>query len=329
MPRIAGRQVAVGIGIEATPDTAVAPTFYPMWTSYSIQGVADKSPHRGSRGTRNAYQDSYIRRKYSSGTVQAVASTRWASYAFALALGVVSPALASGESAVWAKTITPQENNAAMKTATVTGKNGSIVTDRFTNVVANTLSLEVSDDWALIGIDVLGGFPDTSSPTESFIDEYMFAYPDTTLRFGADLAAAAAASPLPVKAFNLSINNNIMIDEAFRSGSAEPISGGFTGGVREVTGSYTLAFENTTELNKYLANTRNALIVTMEGTDTIGVASKEKIVIRLGALSLTNAPKSYDQDGLVMITQEFTVETDATDGDISVIITDTEDGTDL
>src|SRR5690606_35067223 len=125
-----------------------------------------------------------------------------------------------------------------------------------------------------------------------------------------------------LKSFNLNINNNIQLDEAFLSGSNDIATGGLIPGALEVTGSYSLQFENTTELAKYEANTKNAVIATFTGAD-IGEANNgvEQIKISLGRIVLTKPPITYNIDGLVILEQEFTVEFEATDGDIEVVVT--------
>jgi hypothetical protein len=110
-----------------------------------------------------------------------------------------------------------------------------------------------------------------------------------------------------------------MLDEAFLSGSNEIADGGLVNGKLEITGSYSLHFADTTELAKYKANTKNALIVTFEGA-LIGSSSKETMQFKLGRLVLTKPPVEYSVDGLVTLSQEFTVEYDATDAELTAIV---------
>ena len=103
------------------------------------------------------------------------------------------------------------------------------------------------------------------------------------------------------------------------SGANTITAGNLIPGRVEITGSYSLHFADTTELAKYQANTKNALIVTFEGS-LIGSTSKETIQFKIGRLVLTKPPVEYNIDGLLVLTQEFTVEYDATDVELTAIV---------
>ena len=140
-----------------------------------------------------------------------------------------------------------------------------------------------------------------------------------TAKFGTSLSNAAGNSATPLKSFSLNINNNVQLDEAFLSGANTITSGRLVNGRLEITGSYSLHFENTTELNKYKANTKNALIVTFTGS-LIGASSLETIQFKLGRLILTAPPVEYNAEGLLILNQEFTVEYEATDLELQAIV---------
>lgn len=315
MAKIGGTQVNVGIGLESTAGTAVSATVFPKWSELSLQGVVEKTMLKSARGIRNETSDSKIRRKYSKGSLGVVPNVKNAAPLFYLALGSLST---SGPTdSAYTHTITPQDANASMKTATVILEEGGIQTERFANVVANALNLECSDDYGKLTADLLGGFPDTSTLSESFSQPTEFAYSDYTAKFGTSFSNAASQSATPLRGFSLNINNNVLLDEAFLSGAVTPAAGAFVAGRLQITGSYTLQFADTTELAKYKANTKNALIVQFTGA-LIGASSVETLTIKLGKLILTNPPLEFNLDGLVMLKQEFTVEHDPTDGAIEV-----------
>lgn len=140
------------------------------------------------------------------------------------------------------------------------------------------------------------------------------------------MASGALPNALPLAAFSLSINNNVLFEEAFLSGSAQPQVGGFMAGTLEVKGSYTLHFSDTTELNKYKANVKNAAIFTLLGAQ-VGLVSQEKIQFKLGRLVLGKAPMEYQIDNITVLKQEFDVEYDATDKEVTCVVTNTYAGT--
>jgi len=133
----------------------------------------------------------------------------------------------------------------------------------------------------------------------------------------------------PTGLLNLTLNmaNNVLFDEAFLSGAATPVNGGFVAGSLQIKGSYTLQFADTTELAKYQQNTLNALVVVLNGAKIGVVPTLEQVVLKLGKLVLTKAPVEYQIDGLNYIKQEFEVQYDATDKELSAVVTNTYAGT--
>lgn len=316
------------MAIESTPGTSASPTIYPQWNDFSLQAVVEKSQFNSARGMRHAVSDSKIRRKYGSGSVGVVPNVEIAPYFFKLAMGSLSTDTAEGETSVYEHTITRLDDNASMPTSTFVVKQGGVVTEEYTNVVANSLNLEVSDDYGNLTMEMLSQSPSTGvSLTPTYTKETQFSYTDLEVRFGTDISTAEGNSATKLKSFSININNNFLEDEAFLSGSPEPADGGFVAGNQEITGSYTLQFENTDELDKYKNNTKEACVVSFKGA-SIGSAEQEEIKLKLGRLILTAAPKEYNMDGLVILSQEFTVEHDATDGTLTAVITNENSGDD-
>jgi hypothetical protein len=318
MAKTSGTQTNIGIGIESTPGTAVAATHFPKWTEFSLQAIVEKEMLTSQRGVRNSASDSMIRRRFSRGSLGVIPNGDIAPIFFYLALG--SKAVAGPTDGTYAHTFTVQNANASMKTATVLAEDGAIVTERYANCVVDTLGLEVSDGWARMTAGILGGFPDTGSVTESFSQENEYAYHQMTVKFGTSLSNAASQDPTPLKSFNLNIANNVLLDEAFLSGSNTPAAGAFVAGRFQATGSYSLHFSDTAELAKYKANTKNAAIMTFTGAVTGGGTTPESITIKLGRLVLTGEPKEYNLDGLTVLNQQFEVEYEASDKEVQVII---------
>lgn len=327
MPKITGRQVKIGIAPEATPGTAVSPVIYPKVADFSLQGVAEKSPFESARGIRNASSDSYTQRKYSEGSITVVPNVAITPHIYKAALGSLSTTQNADTSGnVYDHEITPDNSDAEPSTLTVEVEDGGVVNEQFTNVVVGSANIQASDDYAELTVDCIGQFPSTGSLTESYTSEYEFAYNDMEVSFGSDVSTAESADHTPLQSFELNIENNPMLDEAFLSGNNTIPDGGLPVGDMEVTGSYSLHFENTDELDKYKNNTKEACVVEFLG-GSIGDSATETLRFELGRLSLTSPPKEYSVDGLIVLNQEFTVEHEATDGDITVKITNDDDGT--
>lgn len=319
MAKTAGTQVNIGLGIEsyAAPGVAVAETVFVPWLDYSFQGISEKSHFTAARGIRNQSSNSMIRRKYSQGSFGAAADVKTMPYFLSLAMGSVS---SSGISdSAYTHTFTINNTNATPRTATITTEEGGVQTAQYLNCVCNSFNFEVTDDYAKVTVEMIGQFPGTDTISESYSQETEFAYHQYTAKFGTSLSAAAGNSATPLKSFKLNINNNVLLDEAFLSGSNEITDGNLVMGRLQITGSYSLHFTDTTELAKYQANTKNAVIVTFEGA-LIGSTSKETITFKLGRIVLTKPPVEYNIDGLIVLNQEFEVEYEATDLELQAIV---------
>lgn len=319
MAKTSGTQVAVGLGIEsyAAPGVAVAETVFIPWTDFSLQSISEKTMFTSARGLRNMSSNSMIRRRYSQGSVGFIPNIKTMPYALSLAMGAVS---SSGVSdSAYTHTFTINNTNATPRTATMTIEEGAVQTAQYLNCVCNSMNFEVSDGYAKVTMELIGGFVGTDTISESYANETEFAYHQYTAKFGTSLSNASGNSATPLKSFSLNINNNILLDEAFLSGANTITAGNLVTGRLEITGSYSLHFTDTTELAKYQANTKNAMIVTFEGS-LIGATSKETIQFKLGRLVLTKPPVEYNIDGLLVLQQEFTVEYEATDVELTAIV---------
>lgn len=319
MAKTGGTQVSVGLGIEsyAAPGVAVAETYFIPWAEFSMQGVSEKAHFTSVRGIRNSSSNSMIKRRYSQGSIGFIPNVKNMPYALSLALGGVS---SSGISdSAYTHTFTVNNTNATPRTATITVEEGAIQTVQYLNCVCDNFSFEVSDEYAKCTLDMIGGFAGTDTISETFANETEFAYHQYTAKFGTSLSAAAGNSATPLKSFKLDLKNNVQLDEAFLSGANTITAGNLVNGRLQITGSYSLHFSDTTELAKYQANTKNALIVTFTGS-LIGSTSAETIQFKLGRLVLTKPPVEYNIDGILVLTQEFEVEYEATDLEMQAIV---------
>lgn len=449
MSRVGGTETNVSAGIEATPGTPVAPTYSFKWSDLSLQGIAEKSLFTSQRGVRNEVSNSMIKRKYGRGNIGVVPNPKSVPFLFYLALGSLSTA--GPTDSAYTHTITVQNANGSMKTATFVVERGAEVCERFAGCVVDTLTLDVSDDYGKLTAALMGGYPDSTTLSESFAQETEFAYSQMLARFGSTLTVAAGSAalevmtsdatapadgatitvgpitytfktaltnggntpyevlinttaaaaltnlkkainasgtpgtdyghgtvahplvfattitataltvqalqsgtaansiatttagtshitwagatmnsgtpgtgpnPTPLKAFSVTVDNQVDDSNAYLSGQNTPVPGGFTAGRLKVTGSYTLPFDTAAEYNAYLANTKNALIVTLQGA-MIGATTPELVTIKFGRLVLTGEPIQMNLGGITMIQQTFQAEYEATDKEITVVVQNT------
>ena len=135
------------------------------------------------------------------------------------------------------------------------------------------------------------------------------------------------SGPVGLLNFSLSGANNVLFDDAFLSGAATPVAGGFVAGSLQLKGSYTIQFSDALELQRYQQNTTRSLVIVLNGARVGVVPSLEQMVFKFGKLVLTKAPVEYQLDGLNYIKQEFEVQYDATDKELTAVVTNSADGT--
>ena len=454
MAKISGRQVEIGIGIETTPNTAVACADYFKWDNFSLVAYSDKEFLDSARGIRNKHSNSIITEQYGKGAIEFAPTVDILPYVLGMFLGVRNTATAAGESAVYVHTFTVQNANTSMKTATLAIKQGGLQTEQYCNTVADSLSVTIGKGIGKAKVGLIGNFPSTVSAIyPSYTQDTLFSRNQMLAYFGASVSAAlgtaalttltsdatapadgativiggvtytakttltgapyevlinttaaafiinlkkaingtgvagtdygvntvahtqvyattlttttlvivarangtpsnaiattqagtshctwagttmtsgtpgTGAGPTPLVEITFDGANAVQFADAFLSGSAQPIAGGFIAGPLTLKGSYTLHFADTVEYSKYLNGTNNNLVVVLTGALLGVVPTPESIVLKFGDIVLTKPPVEYKKDGLMLLKQEFEVQYDATDKELTALVTNGYAGT--
>lgn len=269
-----GRLGWIGIALEATPGVPVNPTDYLPFLETSIQDRHTPIADVSARGIRDEQADSQVGKQWGEGNLRINLDPTLAPYLIGLALGDFGTPASNG-SGVYTHTLVRNNSN--------TPKTASIIQDRSTDrllfpySVVNTLELSFDDGLAEINIQQLSRQAATSvSGTLTTTSGTLFAFRHATIGMGTTIAAAEAATPLKVRSFNLTINNNS--EAQFVSGRRDPdsiIHKNFN-----VSGSFRVAFENTTQRDYFMNLTKNALVCTFLGNG-IGGGFSEYVKFRL------------------------------------------------
>jgi len=194
MTIISGRQVEIGIGIEATAGTPVAATNYFKWDNFSMQAMSDKGTLKSARGIRNEISNSIILKQYGKGSIEFSPTVDMIPYALRLAMGTIASGAHSGEAAVYDHTVTVQNAHASMKTATFIVKQGGTQIERYANCVVDTLDLEIGTELAVCKLGLLGQFPTTGALTASYTKDTLFSRNIMFATFGTTLTTAASTA---------------------------------------------------------------------------------------------------------------------------------------
>lgn len=289
---------AVGIGVEAVAGTAVTPTHWLQFASAPT--LNDKYEYENitpARGRVEASQGQKLMKIYGEGNVEVILDDITSVIPFGLILGSVASASAGG--GLYDHTITTNNTNTA-KTATLVFDR---VTDTrtFPNGILEQLDIKVSDGFAMMSMAFKSRESATGSAAESYTTVANFNFKDLAVQFGVDVAAATAASPTPLSGIDLSIKREVSM--AFQTGQNYPQALSYK--TLQVTGNYSLLFGATTDRDKYLANTANAMILTFTN-------GSNSVKITLPRVLISAWEPSNDLEDIVIQTADFSAHYDTT-----------------
>lgn len=293
------RRGGVGIGLEAVAGTPVAPTHWlQVEGNPTINDKFEFANIESARGRVEKSQGQKLMKKKGEGAVEMILDEIACVLPLAMILG--SGASASAGGGLHTHTLTIANSN--------TPKTGTIVVDRITDVrkfagaVATGIELKVSDGFAMLKMDFVSNESATGTASESYSTVTNFSFKELTAKFGVDTSAANAASATPLSGVDLAIKREAEV--IYQSGSNSPAK--IAHKTLETSGNYSLLFEATTDRDKYLNETANAMILTF--TDADG----NSIKITLQKILINNWEPSNAINDIVTQTADFIAHYDAT-----------------
>lgn len=293
---------AVGIGVEAVAGTAVTPTHWlQLAAAPTVNDRYEYENVETGRGRVEKSQTQKLMKTFGEGNLEVILDETTSPIPFGLILGTTSSATAGGD--LYDHTITISNSN--------TPKTATLVMDRvtdtrtFANAVLEELSLKVSDGFASLTMAFKSDESATGSATESYTTVTNFNFKELSAKFGADVSAATSASATPLSGVDLTIRRDVEL--TFQSGSNSPASISYK--TLSVSGNYSLLFGATTDRDKYLNNTANALILTF--TDD----NSQYVKITLPKVMIKNWEPSNDLDEIVTQTADFEAHYDSSQGE--------------
>lgn len=317
-----GREGFLGIDFEDSPGSGgETPKKYLPWTACTLHNVVEVLDDEAAKGIRERAWGSVAARERGEGDITILLDAKNAPYLLYPGLGdIARTPLVSG---VYKHTLT--RKTGSIPTTICLNFNNVVDTRMFHYGTVNTLELVFSDGFAELTAGILTKKPTVGSGTRKITEEQVLAFKDASIQFGTDLTAAALATPTPLSAFTLTINNNA--EAQFCSGSSSPAQ--ISMGQFEAGGNYTLFFENDDEREAHELQTKRAMIVTFTGATLTEVPlQKELIVIKIPQFHITDRGVDTAPAGFVTENPTFVADYDSTVGvakSISIEITNDED----
>jgi hypothetical protein len=295
-----GRLGYLGLGIESPAGTVKTPDVFLNYNGeVSLNEKVDYIPIQNAQSRREVNNDSVTGKKYSEGDVPMIFDVVQTGYLAKLALG--NELYAAGTPSV--HTFYPTVSGNAVLTATLYYGRGDNDVLQSTYNAINTLDIEVADGLATMTAKFMGQYPTSgTAQTITSTSGTFFTFGNYTAKFGNTLALAAAASATKLNDLKISINNNLQ--PIYRSGSTSVDIIRSKG--LEITGSYTLFFESTTDRDAYRNITKRAMQITLTGN------TNESVVINVPHIRINEWAPKTGLDDFFVENVSFTAELDTT-----------------
>lgn len=326
MAKVIGRTGAIGIAVEGTKGTPVAPTFFVPVQSYSFDDKVEYVKNDSAMGRIEEFNDADIIKEWSEG--------EYGGKIFIDSVGAELTAVFGQSPTSTERTTTDVFDHAyeLLNSNDHASLSLSYVDDiqdlRFPYGMVNTWSLEVAvDDYVKRTINLIGKKSGSVTNSPAFTNEVEFIPSMVSVKLATNAAGLDAATAINVTSFSLEIAKNA--EALYVLGSKEPediINKQFG-----VTGSIEMYFEDTTQRAKALTNVHQAIRVSMIDTTTNLLASGHNPELRfdLNEVVFSEFERGWDSNDPLKQTLNFEALVSVTDDAmITARLTNTQDGSD-
>ena len=298
------RKEQLGIALEATPGTAVAPTHYIPFLECSLEEKLEIISDNQAKGRRlGEGSDAVEGKKSGEGKIEVVLDPDTAPYWLALAFGAIESA-PDGDN--FAHTCELSEENDPL-TASI-WRDRVVDAVQFVNAVVDTLELTFADDVAKLSMDIKSKYPAAEeSPggagviaAEQNLNYYTFR----------NAKVEIGEATIKVKEFSLKVENEAEVIYAPGSNDVDRI----VVKTPKVSGSFTLLFESLTQKAAFEGLTKNAMVITFTGD------GDDEIVITIPQFRVDKWNQGGGIDDISEETIEFIAE-DANESPLGAAIT--------
>lgn len=303
-----GRLGYLGLAIEASSGSAEAsPDVFIPYTENTLRGHHESYGDIASHTTRIKDYGSVSGKKWGEGSVTMYLDGTNIGYLLKMALGSEVRTQKNASPPVHDHALYPTVSGNAVTSATLWDYKGVDV-EQYVYGAVDTCELEITTDGiATISSSIMAKFPSTvSAPALTTTSGTLYTFKDMNAYFGDTPVAALAGSATKLTNFKMQISNNLTLN--YKSGSSSPDT--ITTGSMEVTGSYTLFFENATDRDRYYALTKKSLVVRLTGAGLGAGGYTELVDIVLKKLRIEDVEYETGLDDLFALTCNFRAEWD-------------------
>lgn len=302
-----GRIGFLGVAIEASPGTPEStPDVFIPFVENTMRGHHEPLMDNAARTSRVMDYGSVQGKKWGEGSVSMYLDSINAGYLLKMAMGAEARTQKNAAPPVHDHLMIPTVSGNTIVAATLWDNKG-VDTEQYSYAGVDVCEIEITNDGiAMLNANIMSKGPSTvSAPSLTVPSGTLYTWKDMGARFGTTVAGARAAAATKLTNFKLSIANNLELN--YKSGSNQPDT--ITYGPVEVTGSFTLFFENVTDRDAYYNLTKRSMVVTLTGAN-IASGYTELLDIVLKKLVLEDIDMETGLDDLFAITCNFRAEWD-------------------
>lgn len=325
MAKVIGRTGAVGIAVESTQGTPVAPTHFVPVQSYSFDDKVEYVKNDSAMGRIEEYNDADIVKLWGEGEYSGKIFLDSIGVELTALFGQGPSSVQRGGSGVYDHTYTLLNSNDHASLSLSYVDDVSDVRSPF--AMLNTWSLEVAvDDYVKRTASFISKKSADVTNSPSFTNEVEFIPSQVTVKLASTAAGLGAASAINVLSFNMEINKNV--EALYVLGSNEPQD--IINKQIAVTGSIELYLENDTYRDYVFANTHRAIRIDMtDSTVDLGSGHDPQLYFDLNEVVFEEFERGWDANDPLKQTLNFEALYSIADSAmISARLTNTETGSD-
>lgn len=306
-----GRRVSVGVGMESTPGTEVAPTDWISQTKLDFQRKTTVIQNEGAMGRVEKYNDSAITEQWAEGTLEGKIRDITFGYLLYNLFGQVTNTTNADASGTVIDHLFSVANTNTPPTLTVVRKD-PLSNRRHGLASLDGLDITVQQNgWGMYSGNLKAKVGVTGTDSASYVHENEFTIKHLIAKLANNTSGIGAATALKVKSMKLSVKRQSNL--FFPAGQIDPSD--TTTEPFEVSGELVLQYTDTTLEALWAANTIQALSLAFKNTDvTIGTGANPAVTFTMPRVRLVTFAMSDDLDNVIEQTVGFTGELDMTAG---------------
>lgn len=313
----------IGIGKETTPGTGVSATHWIGVDTGIVIPEVEYVEDGSSAGRIEKPIASKVVKENAVTRFTAPARSDWLGMLLRAALGSVSSATASGESAVYEHTFTVS-NSVAHPAYSVIVKDG-VATERSTYSMLSKLTLSCESMGLLTcEAEFVGKALGTTTGTPSYSSDHIWKGANGSIKLATAISGLSGASAVDFSRFSLTIEKGLVQHHTLGSVTLNKN----INTVLRITGELDLLYDATTYRDYVTDGAERAMQITFAG-DSIGSAETSELQINLAKCAFQEFDMNDSDEDLVIQTLGFTAQFDLDEGTpqmITAVLTNEDDG---